>query len=400
MSSRLFSMLLGTLFLTTLSSAETVERGGHVKYQFSYLDEAENDIPLLDSAGSEGSHGVDFRLKTEEQFEALRFALHYELLALRPVRLQAEPYNDQVAILDLSSDIGEDDEISARNRIDRLWANYATESFVVRAGRDAITWGNGLTFQVLDLYNPFGITEIDKDYKTGQDLLYAQWLYSSGADTQLLIVPRRDVATNSIESNSSSYAVKHRFRYARVDIDLLGSMHYDEKVFGGGVAVSAAEAVFRLDLSVVDLADGDQVMSLVSNIDRSWIFFGKNMYGFIEYFFNGLGETPERYTSLERDLATRLVRGELFTIGRNYLTVGLRLELTPLLNLYQNTIHNLQDESGFYQLRFAYDITENALLLSGFNLAFGPSDSEFKGSADAGVITRRDSAYIRVSYYF
>ena len=80
------------------------------------------------------------------------------------------------------------------HRLDRLSLGYTSESLVMRLGRQAVTWGNGLVFYPMDIFNPFNPVAIDKDYKTGDDMLYGQWTTYQGNDWQMILLPRRDVA--------------------------------------------------------------------------------------------------------------------------------------------------------------------------------------------------------------
>ena len=40
-----------------------------------------------------------------------------------------------------------------------------------------MSWGNGLVFQPMDLFNPFTPTAVDRDYKPGNDLLLVEMRY-------------------------------------------------------------------------------------------------------------------------------------------------------------------------------------------------------------------------------
>ena len=51
---------------------------------------------------------------------------------------------------------------------------FATDHVVMRFGRQAITWGNGLVFNAMDIFNPFDPAAVDKEYKTGDDMIYGQ----------------------------------------------------------------------------------------------------------------------------------------------------------------------------------------------------------------------------------
>ena len=61
---------------------------------------------------------------------------------------------------------------------------------LARIGRQAVTWGNGFLFNPMDLFNPFAPTQIDRDYKIGDDMIFTQFPLKQTGDLQLLYVPR------------------------------------------------------------------------------------------------------------------------------------------------------------------------------------------------------------------
>jgi hypothetical protein len=83
--------------------------------------------------------------------------------------------------------------------------------------------------------------------------------------------------------------------------------------------------------------------------------------------------------------------------------MGVQVELSPLVNVYNGLILNLHDASGFYQLRGVYDYRQNLQLQAGINLPYGGHGSEYGGVAVAPggpVVAPATSAYLRSAYYF
>ncbi|MEW6332481.1 MAG: hypothetical protein AB1560_13570 [Pseudomonadota bacterium] len=394
--------------------------GGHIKYQYTHADYRADDISGVFGDDPAHDHGLDLRLKAENRRGPWDFAAHYELLALQGDTLAARraiaaagfPFtgtlnglpDDRRRLFDLTHTVTDRDRRAAVHRLDRLSAGYGSERGTLRIGRQAVSWGNGLVFQPLDFVNPFSPIAIDKDYKTGDDMLYGQWLVRESDDVQTILLPRRDPATHDLESSQSTYAVKYRARLAGVDVDLLAARHFSENLAGVGVVKSVGGAVWRLDASITDLDSGGRATSLVTNMDYSWEWGGKNMYGYAEYFRNGVGEIDRAgYIAPDPDLSTRLARGELFTLARDYAVLGLQVEFTPLFNLYTNLIANLNDSSKFLQLRGVYDWQQDVQLMAGLNLPSGSRGSEYGGVPVAGstfYVSAGKSAYLRGAVYF
>lgn len=414
------ALLLAVLAVSAPAVADDWKFGGHVKYQYTYTDYRSDDINAVYGDDSAHDHGLDLRLKAEDRRGPWDFAAHYELLAVNGDTLAARrsiaagglPFtgtasglpDDRRRLFDLTHVITDRDSLAVVHRLDRLSIGHGDARETLRFGRQAVSWGNGLVFQLLDFVNPFAPLAIDKDYKTGDDMLYGQWLVGEKDDLQAIVLPRRDPATHRVENNQSTYAVKFRARLAGVDIDLLAARHFSEDMAGVGVVKSIGGAVWRLDTSVTDLESAGSATSLVTNLDYSWMWGGKNVYGYIEYFRNGVGETDRaNYPAPSAELSARLARGELFTLARDYAALGLQVEFTPLFNLYTNLIANLNDGSKFFQLRGVYDWQQDVQLIAGFNLPSGNRGTEYGGVPVAGssfFVSTGRSAYVRAAYYF
>ena len=62
-------------------------------------------------------------------------------------------------------------------------------------GRQAVTWGNGLMFNPMDLFNPFAPSNTVRDYKMGDDLVSVRFNGEGGKELNLLYIPRRNITT-------------------------------------------------------------------------------------------------------------------------------------------------------------------------------------------------------------
>jgi hypothetical protein len=301
----------------------------------------------------------------------------------------------------------DESEIGSSLRVDRLYLEQNTDRFVIRVGRQSLSWGNGILFSVLDFFNPFSPAEIDRDYKPGEDMFFSQFK-SETYDVQVLALGRRD-EQDQVKSDESSFASKLHFSLAEygTDIDFILAAHYGESYLGFGVSKSLESALIRADGLLVD----NRYLNILLNIDRSWTVLERNLYLFAEYFHNGFGQ---RSGALTPELIQRLERGEVYTIGRDYLTIGGSVEVTPLLSLYSHALTNLGDKSGFFQFRFDLSLFDNTSLLIGANFPIGPNNTEFGGfllddrdqTLSIGADTNErflgpgDSYFVRFSQYF
>lgn len=423
-----FAQLCGrmayTLFIVSLlvasstAAAEGWELGGHLKYQLSSTNYSSRDVAALNGDDPTRDQTVDGRVKSEWRGRGWDFAAHYEVLTLSGDSVETRRAlsvaglltdrtglpDDQLRLFDLSDDFIDRPRTVAVQRLDRLSVGYTAGNATLRFGRQAMSWGNGLAFQVFDFVNPFSPIAIDKDYKTGEDMLYGQWQWVGQGDAQLLLLPRRDPITRRLDHERASQALKLHTRVADFDIDVLAARHYDQNLLGVGMLRNIGGAVWRWDILHTDIPGRDAVWSQVINLDYSWTLFGKNVYSFVEYFRNGLGVYRDfDYLAMDPELTARVTRGELYTLGRDNFIVGVQVEASPLLNVFFNLLQNLNDASRLAQLRVVYDWRQNLQGMAGINVPQGECGTEYGGipiAPGGPYLGVGSSVYARLAYYF
>ena len=292
------------------------------------------------------------------------------------------------------------------HRLDRLAFGYTSEKAVVRVGRQALSWGNGLFYAPMDLVNPFDPAAVDTEYKGGDDMLYLQYLRNNGDDLQGAYVARRDPVTGDVKSNEATAAVKYHGFLGEAEFDLLLAQNYGDSVVGVGAGKSVGGAILRGDVVVTD-SDFDTYVQVVTNLTYSWNWFDRNMSGALEYFFNGLGQRSGRYDSASlannTDLVNRITRGELFSIGRHYLAASVMIEMTPLWGVTPTVLANVSDPSGLFQLVTNYSLSDDMTFLASINVPLGPKGSEF-GGIESGFPDRYLSGgaglFAQIAWYF
>jgi len=313
------------------------------------------------------------------------------------------PLNDDRRLVDLTGIITEENSWFLLQRLDRLYVALLPQWGSLRIGRQAITWGNGLVFNPIDLFNPFSPTAIDRDYKVGDDMINAQFGLPDVGDMQLLYVARRDPDTENVEFDQASTAAKLHVAAGTTEFDVMASRHYKDYVAGLGTRGYLKDAAWRADATWTVLNDGSDYLSVVANIDYSWVWFERNFYGFIEYFFNGLGKDDYSEALRDPDITERLARGELFVLGKNYLSANIQVEIHPLVKLTLSAINNIEDPSGILQPYLTWDILQDLQLTCGANVYYGSKGSEYGGFRIPGTDLRNkppNSAYLWLIYYF
>jgi hypothetical protein len=272
-----------------------------------------------------------------------------------------------------------------------LFVSYASEKTVVTFGRQALSWGNGMFYAPMDLVNPFDPATIDTEYKTGDDMLYTQYLQDNGNDIQGAAVFRRNPLSGDIESDQGTVALKYHGFSGEREYDLLVAESYGDLVIGAGMAGSLGGAAWGADLVWTD-ADDDQYVQLVANMSYSWIAWERNMSGAVEYYYNG--------NSNAVDL---IARGQVFGLGRHYIAGSIMVEMTPLWTLTPTMLLNVEDPSALLQIQAGYSLSDNVTFLGSLNLPVGGSGTEF-GGPESGIPGRYLSAgpglFAQVAWYF
>ena len=392
--------------------------GGHTKYRYIHTRIPEDSVLQSISGDSMQDHNLEVRLKIAARRERWDFDTHIQFITVHSDTLSgfrdlpqiifpgAGIINDDRRWFNLTHELTNEGKNATLLRLDRVNIAYTGDKTVLRFGRQAISWGNGLLFTPMDIFNPFDPAAVDKEYKSGDDMLYGQYLLDSGNDVQAVAVVRRNPVNGEVEQDQSSLSVKYHGFWGSNEYDLLLAEHYDQRVLGLGASTDFGGAVWRGDLVWTD-TDPGSVFSAVGGVSYSGVTGGHNWTGFLEYYYNGFGQSDGDYSAeglaANPELLKRLNRGELFNLGRHYLGASLTLEWTPLLNLTPNVFVNLTDPSALAQLVLAYDWKQDIQLLAALNIPIGPNGSEYGGidSAHPGLyVSTGPSLFAQLAWYF
>lgn len=399
--------------------------GGHIKAQGSLLFYDDDSFWSLWDDDTGHDQSLNLRLKDTLRWGHISLEAHYDatwlggdtyeksrdLLALFPALpsglIIADDNPDRRRLFDLSRTIHDDDNDALRHRLDRLFLSFSQPWGDCRIGRQAVTWGNGMIFNPMDVFNPFAPTDTQRDYKAGDDLVSVTVHTRHAGDLQFLFVPRRDPLTGDVEPDQASRAAKSHLFLGNMEMDVMGAVHYEEILAGLGLSGSIGGAAVRSDLTWSGLTNSSRdesgYVSFVINADYSWVWRDKNCYGLVEYHHTGLGHHHAGDALTDQDLLERISRNETYVMGRNYLGTRFQIELHPLVSAMLSTITNMDDASTILQPRLAWNATQNSTLEAGLTLYQGSDESEFGGLTipfTTLTTTSPDTVYVIASWYF
>ena len=371
---------------------------------------------------------VELRLKNEI-FLGSRWAVetHYEVVAaggdtrannsklkstypcqVPDTLLAASVIRDDQRFFSLTHTLINENDVVIYQRLDRLNVTYSPSWGSIKAGRQALTWGNGMVFNPMDLFNPFAPTTIQRDYKVGDDMVLGQ-VYFGNHEGQVLYIPRRNSEDDDVSDDCSSYVGKVHLALNVLETDFMAARHYDDDIFGWGATGYLGDAAWRLNAvytRVSDRYEQDDFLQAVANIDYAWQWAGKNIYGLLEFYYNGLGRKDDYAQALETPyILDRLARGYLFSLGRYYMAGLLQIELHPLVHNDWTWIANVEDPSGVLLPQLIWDATTNTQLILGAQWHWGADGTEHGGfNTSLGPqtikIIHQDRIYLWLTYSF
>ncbi|MCF8266628.1 MAG: hypothetical protein K9I69_01010 [Ignavibacteriales bacterium] len=278
--------------------------------------------------------------------------------------------------IDMTGHVFSNSSGAAIHSIDRLYLTYLGSLFKVTAGRQRIAWGSGRIWNPTDLFNPISPVNFTQIAKPGADAIKINCALGNFSDIELVY--------NYGETHNA--AIRVRINYIGYDFILI-SGSFDNTPIGGfditGDLLGAGirlEGIYRFDKKREDSG----YPSFILGADYQ---LTPDVYGLLEYFHNGGGDTdPADY-----DYAS-ISSGRLTQPGKDYLAASLVYMLNPLLSSTITLLHNSWDKSSLIMPVIEYEWTQSFTISAGFLITNGTNESEF-GSYD-------DLAYMNGIFWF
>lgn len=397
--------------------AQAVNISGRIKLDANRYDAGRDTAEAMVGKQTSSDLSGQFRLELQQTLSDWQFNAAWQLdarhgssvkkdSALTALVPQLDYLNADYSYWDLDSPVTNSHATQSSQRIDRLSATWSRTDYVVRLGRQALTWGSGQVFHPMDLVNPFQPVATDTAYKRGTDMVYGQWLFEDGSDVQVAYVPHRNRNNPDPDGNKDTSALYANLVGGELQWNLLLAQDYADTVAGVNVSGPLAGTVWNLAVVPTRLESGTTYTSALANVTLATTFLNRNLNSFAEFYHNGFGESGRDYslTDLNANLLLRLQRGQLFVTGRDYLSLGATWDMTPLLQLIPTLIYNLHDHSRLFDTQVSYSLSNNVSIKAGLRLAFGEQGSEFGGlQYDTGFplyLAQSNQGFIRLEAYF
>ncbi|HLZ84436.1 MAG TPA: hypothetical protein VKQ54_12805 [Caulobacteraceae bacterium] len=290
--------------------------------------------------------------------------------------------------------------------LDRLSLAYTSPQTVVRVGRQVLTWGSGLVFRPMDLFDPFSPSATDTEYKPGVDMVYVQRLFADGSDLQLVVAPRPPRSGAAPTANDSSAALHYQTVLFGHRTTWLVARDHGDWVGALGVNGALGGATWNLEVVPTGVRREGVRVSGVANISDALTLMGHNATVFAEYFRNGFGAGSGaiNVATLPPDLKDRLARGQVFDVRRDYLAGGLTLQVNPLFTLSPTLFADLDDGSLYLLAAGSWSLGDNLTFIVGAQAPIGGRGSEFGGlpltAGGAVLLAPPARVYVQLRRYF
>ncbi len=293
------------------------------------------------------------------------------------------------------------ESFSLLQNLDRLSIRFRLPFSSITLGRQAIYWGVSKSVSPTDFIAPFQYGTIDKEYRVGVDAIRSTFPIGMMSELDAGWVFGKDALFNE-----SGGWLRGRFYMLRTDAALLAACFRDNLILGGSLNRALGGATGWFELAVVSTAifcenapdeNKETFWSASAGMDRSW--FNAALYGYLEYHFNSPGANSSEDYNVTIN-APAYTAGNIYLMGRHYLSPGMTWTPMPLLNISGQALINLTDPSAYLTLMVEYNISENITLNGGISRGAGKSSSSETGDLLSEFGSWPGKYFTSAAYYF
>lgn len=205
---------------------------------------------------------------------------------------------------------------------DRLYADWRSNRWHVRVGRQRINWGINLVSNPNDLFNTYSFFDIDYPERPGSDAIRIQYFPGDLSRIQLAVSPARDsremVAAAMWGSNWNGY-----------DLQAVAGYYRHRMALGGGWAGSIGGAGFKGEATwFYDLEEqtGIDRGNIVASTGIDYMF-GSGTFGVIEFLYNGGHDRNQGAVFM----ITEPLRPDNIMFSKYAVTLSAQRPLSPIL---------------------------------------------------------------------
>lgn len=337
-----------------------------------------------------GSHAL-FSLAYEQR-------LRHASSASGPTTIGLPAYQGQAPfrIRPLDWSLSESSGASWRHEIDRASMRLHVRGLDLTVGRQAVGWGRGVMFGVVDLFAPFSPLEADREWRRGVDAVRADVKLTERSSVDF-------VGAFGTAWDHSAVAARVRGYAGPMDIEVMGGRRARD-LFSGvttSVAVGGAElhgevAAFRVPADPSRAASGLVWKAVAGGSYR--VPIGSGLLTYAEYHYSGFGSpSPEGILTLlsAPGFTERYLRGDTQILSRHAVALTALYEASTEVNWSGQWVHNPRDRSGVIAPGLTYTVSDEVSLLGTTYVPYGRTPhglllrSEYGAASLSGLLQMR-----------
>jgi hypothetical protein len=395
----LIAGVLHTLLSADIMGGETVGVIGNYKSRIflsrSSLQQRERSISSmlwLNSARLKGwyrpsdQHFFEADYEVVMSYYRLQELVSSDLIALPAFKYRYKDFKSRVGEHTLSPN----HLARVEHNLDRFFYTWSKEQFDLAIGRQPVSLGSARLVNPTDVFVPYSLTATDKEDRAGVDAARLKLPVGEMGEVDFGYLLGKNGKLDQSAAflkvlqpfgNWEFAPVVVRFRkHKLLGIDIQG------QIMGAG-------AWFESAYVDPEVGNGYARLSLGSDYN-----FGDNLYGFIEYHFNGAG-TRAAAEYLSNTINVAYQEGGVYLMGRDYLSFGVNYQISELFSFSQNVTHNLTDHSALLSPHVGWNFIEDHYFDLGLFWGIGRrSNSSFLVRSEFGSYAR--TIYANYRAYF
>ena len=260
-----------------------------------------------------------------------------------------EGLTEDVGLYNMSINWVEGDAFVFNTTIDRLWADYSTNKFSARLGRQRINWGLNYVWNPNDLFNAFNYFDFDYEERPGADALRMQYYTGGMSAVDVGLKPANDV-------QQAVYAGQYRFNVVGYDFQVIGGYYHERITAGAGLAGNLGTAALKAEGTW--FGENDSIAASFSGAMDIQYGFKNGINLIFSYLYNSAGSNE-----LELDEGGFFVFSELSAdnlMPSMHSAFGdISYTFNPLITADLGLIYTFGFDMFFIMPNFTYSITEN-----------------------------------------
>ena len=285
---------------------------------------------------------------------------------------------DATVAVDLDKTSVDNDHLYLKHAIHRAFLKYYNPQFQAVLGKQGVDWGILRFYSPLDVFNPVGALDLERDERIGIDAVNLNFSPQSLAGINLVAAPGED-------AENSRYGVKFYKTLGTYDFSIIAATIRKDIIGGFAFDGYLKKAGLRGEITYNQLDSNRAFARVGVGLDYS---FSDKFYVLFEQFYNG-GHDDNSATALASSYRTS---AQLLSLQKHLSNLWLRYKLTPLIELNNYLIYDWDGQSVVVNPEIKYNIFKNLDLSFGAQLYWGDETSEF------GLFNHL--FYIQLKWYF